>query len=142
MLWVGSVILMTLMTNQKKTKLTDDFDKVWTKILTDGFDQVWTKIYNFRNIFGSHFPKTALKIVFRYKNSEKGLTFSLKFPERIDVGTIKWHTPVRKYRNEFQRPCMVLKIVNNMAETKIVTIYELSVISKRDGGGEVSSKKI
>ena len=88
------------------------------------------------------FPKAALKIVFRYKNSEKGLTFSLKFPERIDLGTIKWHTPVRKYRKEFQRPCMILKIVNNMAETENVIIYELSVISKRDGGEEVSSKEI
>ena len=88
------------------------------------------------------FLKTALRIVFRYKNSEKGLTFPLKFPERIDVGTIKWHTPVCKYRKEFQRPCMVLKIVNNMTETENLIIYELSVVSKRDDAGLVSSKEI
>ena len=29
---IGSVILMTQMTNQKKTELIDFFDLVWTKI--------------------------------------------------------------------------------------------------------------
>ena len=29
---IGSVILMTQMTNQKKTELVDFFDLVWTKI--------------------------------------------------------------------------------------------------------------
>ena len=52
----------------------------------------------------SHFsPKTALKkevleTSIRHKNSERGSpTFSSKIPERIDVETRKWHTPVRKY---------------------------------------------
>ena len=44
---IESVILMTEMTNQKKTELIDFFDLVWTKI------------HNFWKIFenGSHFPQ-------------------------------------------------------------------------------------
>ena len=52
---IGSVILMTQMTNQKKTELIDFFDLVWTKI------------HNFWKIFenGSHFfPKQPSKSYF------------------------------------------------------------------------------
>ena len=93
---------MTQMTNQKKTKLSDDLD------------QVWTKIHNCRKSLETIFPKTALKIVFRHKNSEKGPTFSLQFSERVDMETIKWHSPERKYRKEIQSPGKVLKFVNDM----------------------------
>ena len=51
---IGSVILMTQMTNQTKTELIDFFD------------QFGLKIHNFWKIFGRwkpFFPKTALKIV-------------------------------------------------------------------------------
>ena len=76
---IRSVILMTQMTNQKKTESIDFFDLVWTK-----------KSTTFRKFFenGSHFfPKTALNIVlwgpplgtkipkkvnFFVKNSRKG----------------------------------------------------------------------
>ena len=54
---IGSVILMTQMTNQKKTELIDFFDPVW----------IGLKIHNFWKIFGKWKPfcsKTALKIVF------------------------------------------------------------------------------
>ena len=75
---IGSVILMTQMTSQKKTELIDFFDPVWTKI------------HNFRKMFRKwkpFSPKTALKIVlwrpplgtkfrkgsnFFVKNSRKG----------------------------------------------------------------------
>ena len=44
------------------------------------------------------FSKTApqnciLETSIRHKSSEKGLTFSSKIPERVDIETIKWHTP-------------------------------------------------
>ena len=45
---IGSAILMTQMTNQKKAEFIDDFD------------QVWTKIQKVRKIFGKwkpFFPK-------------------------------------------------------------------------------------
>ena len=51
---IGSVILMTQMTNQKKTELIDFFDLVWTKI-----HNFWK---NFRKS-KPFFPKTALKII-------------------------------------------------------------------------------
>ena len=52
---IGSVILMTQMTNQKKTELIDFFDLVWIKI------------HNFGTFFenGSHFfPKQPSKSYF------------------------------------------------------------------------------
>ena len=68
---IGSVILMTQMTNQKKTELIDFFDLGWTKN-----PQLLEKFLKMEAIF----PKTALKIVLwrppiRHKNSEKGPTF-------------------------------------------------------------------
>ena len=51
---IGSVILMTQMTNQKKTELIDFFDPVWTKN-----PQFFENFLKMEAIF----PKTALKIV-------------------------------------------------------------------------------
>ena len=51
---IGSVILMTQMTNQKKTELIDFFDLVWTK--DPQFLENFLKMEPF-------FPRTALKIV-------------------------------------------------------------------------------
>ena len=51
---IGSVILMTHMTNQKKTELIDFFDLVWTKD-----SQFLQTLGNMEAIF----PKTAVKIV-------------------------------------------------------------------------------
>ena len=51
---IGSVILMTQMTNQKKTELIDFFDLVWTKN-----PQFLKKFLKMEAIF----PKTALKII-------------------------------------------------------------------------------
>ena len=50
---IGSVILMTKMTNQKKTELIDFFDLVWTK--NPQFLENFMKME-------AIFPKTALKI--------------------------------------------------------------------------------
>ena len=38
-----------------------------------------------------------LKTSIRHNSSKKGSTFSSKILERVDVETIKSHTPVRKY---------------------------------------------
>ena len=57
---IGSVILMTQMTNQKKTELIDFFDL---------------------NSPQNHTLETSI----RHKNSEKGPTFSSKIPERVDI---------------------------------------------------------
>ena len=51
---IGSVSLMTQMTNQKKTELIDFFDLVWTK--NPQFLENFLKME-------AIFPKTALKIV-------------------------------------------------------------------------------
>ena len=51
---IGSVILITQMTNQKKTELIDFFDLVWTKN-----PQFWKIFWKWKPFF----PKTALKIV-------------------------------------------------------------------------------
>ena len=51
---IGSVILMTQMTNQKKTELIDFFDLVWTK--NPQFLENFLKME-------AIFPKTALEIV-------------------------------------------------------------------------------
>ena len=52
---IGSVILMTQMTDQKKTEFIDDFDLVWTKS-----SQFQEKFWKMEAIY----PRTALKIVF------------------------------------------------------------------------------
>ena len=45
-------------------------------------------------IFSQNSPQNhILKTSIRHKNSKKGLTFSSKIPEMVDVETIKWHTP-------------------------------------------------
>ena len=51
---IGSVILLTQMTNQKKTELIDFFDLVWTK--NPQFLETFLKME-------AMFPKIALKIV-------------------------------------------------------------------------------
>ena len=49
-------------------------------------------------IFSQNNPQNrALETSIRHKNSEKGPTFSSKIPERVDIETLWWHTPVRKY---------------------------------------------
>ena len=49
-------------------------------------------------IFPQNSPQNRiLETSIRHKNSKKSPTFSLKIPERVDIETIKWHTPVRKY---------------------------------------------
>ena len=53
---IGSVNLMTQMTNQKKTELIDFFGLVWTK--SPQF------LENFLKMEAIFFPKTALKIIF------------------------------------------------------------------------------
>ena len=78
---IGSVILMTQMTNQKKTELINFFDLVWTKN-----PLIFGKF--FEN--GSHFPQNSpqnrtLETSIRHKNSEKGPTFSSKIPEGVDI---------------------------------------------------------
>ena len=49
-------------------------------------------------IFSQNSPQNrTLETSIRHKNSEKGPTFSSKIPERVDIETLWWHTPVRKY---------------------------------------------
>ena len=49
-------------------------------------------------IFSPNSPENhILETSIGHKNSEKGPTFSPKIPERVDVETIRWHTPMRKY---------------------------------------------
>ena len=81
---IGSVILMTQMTNQKKTELIDFFDPVWTKN-----PQFLDNFLKMEAIFSqnSHQNRT-LETSIRHKNSEKGPTFSSKIPERVDIETL------------------------------------------------------
>ena len=74
---IGSVILMT----QKKTELIDFFDLVWTKN-----PQFLENFLKMEAIFSQNSPQNrTLETSIRHKNSEKGLTFSSKIPERVDI---------------------------------------------------------
>ena len=87
------IILMTQMTNQKKTELIDFFDLVWTKN-----PQFLEHFLKMEAIFSQNSPPNrTLETSIRHKNSEKGPTFSSKIPERVDIETLQWHTLVRKY---------------------------------------------
>ena len=78
---IGSVILMTQITNQKKTELIDFFDLVWTK--NPQFLDIFLKM---EAIFSQNSPQNrTLETSIRHKNSEKGPTFSSKIPERVDI---------------------------------------------------------
>ena len=80
---IGSVIL-TQMTNQKKTELIDFFDLVWTKN-----PQFLENFWKMEAIFSQNNPQNrTLETSIRHKNSEKGPTFSSKIPERIDIETL------------------------------------------------------
>ena len=80
---IGSVILMTQMTNQK-TELIDFFDLVWTK--NPQFLENYLKM---EAIFSQNSPQNrTLETSIRHKNFEKGLTFSSKIPERVDIETL------------------------------------------------------
>ena len=69
---IGSVILMTQMTNQKKTELIDFFDLVWTTKST-----IFGKDLKMQAIFSQNSPQNrTLETSIRHKNSEKGPTFS------------------------------------------------------------------
>ena len=49
-------------------------------------------------IFSQNSPQNrTLETSTRHKNSEKGPTFSSKISKRVDIETLWWHTPVRKY---------------------------------------------
>ena len=89
---IGSVILMAQMTNQKKTELIDYFHLLGLKIHT------FRKNFWKWKPFSQNSPQNRiLETSIRHKNSEKSPTFSSKIPERVDIETIKWHTPVRQY---------------------------------------------
>ena len=69
---IGSVILMTQMTNQKKTELIDFFDLVWTKN-----PQCLENFLKMDVIFPPNSPQNRiLGTSIRHKISEKGPTFS------------------------------------------------------------------
>ena len=81
---IGSVILMTQMTDQKKTELIDFFDLVWTKN-----PQFLENFLKMEAIFPQNSPQNrTLETFIRHKNSEKGPTFSSKIPERVDIETL------------------------------------------------------
>ena len=81
---IGSVILMTQMTNQKKTELIDFFDLVWTKN-----PQFLENFLKMEAIFSQNrLQNCTLETSIRPKNSEKGPTFSSKIPERVDIETL------------------------------------------------------
>ena len=78
---MGSVILMTQMTNQKKTELNDFFDLVWTKN-----PQFLENFLKMEAIFSQNSPQNRiLETSIRHKYSEKGLTCSSKIPESVDI---------------------------------------------------------
>ena len=103
---IGSVILMAQITYQKKTELIDYFDLVWTK--TPRFEENFLKMeaISFQNSPQNRILETSI----RHKNCEKGPTFSSKIPERVDIGTIKWHTPVRKYNESPGRAVSITSV--------------------------------
>ena len=68
---IGSVILMTQMTNQKKTELIDFFDLVWTKN-----PQFWENVLKMEAIFPQNSPQNRI------------LETSSKIPERVDIETL------------------------------------------------------
>ena len=81
---IGSVILMTQMTNQKKTELIDFFDLVWTKN-----PQFLENFLKMEAIFSQNSSQNCtLETSIKHKNSEKGPTFSSKVPERVDIETL------------------------------------------------------
>ena len=81
---IGSVILMTQMTNQKKTELIDLFDLVWTKS-----PQLLENFLKMEAISSQNSPQNrTLETCIRHKNSEKGPTFSSKIPKRVDIETL------------------------------------------------------
>ena len=81
---IGSVILMTQMTNPKKTELIDFFDLVWTKN-----PQFLENFLKMEAIFPQNSAQNrTLETSIRHKNSEKGPTFSSKLPERVDIETL------------------------------------------------------
>ena len=90
---IGSVILMTHMTKQKKTEFIDLCDLVWTKN-----PQFLENVLNMEAIFSQNSPQNhTMDTSIKHKTSEKGPTFSSKIPERVDIEILQWHTPVRKY---------------------------------------------
>ena len=71
---IGSVILMTQMTNQKETKLIDYFGLVWTKN-----PQFWENFWKMEAIFWQNNPQNRiLDTSNRHRNSEKGPAVSSK----------------------------------------------------------------
>ena len=81
---IGSVILMTQMTNQKNTELIDFFDLVWTKN-----PHFLENVLTMEAIFFQNSPQNRiLEASIGHKNSEKGPTFSSKIPERVDKETL------------------------------------------------------
>ena len=81
---IGSVILMTQMTNQKKTEFIDFFDLVLTKN-----PQFLKNFLKMEATFSQNSPQNrTLEASIRHKNSEKGPTFPSKIPERVDIETL------------------------------------------------------
>ena len=81
---IGSVILMTQMTKQKKTKLIDFFDLDRPSL--DKKSTIFGKFLKMEAIFSQNSPQNrTLETSIRHKNSEKGPTFSSKIPERVDI---------------------------------------------------------
>ena len=72
------------MTNQKKTELIDFFDLVWTKT-----PQFLDNVLKMEVIFSQNSPQNRiLETSIRHKNSQKGLNFSSKIPERVHIETL------------------------------------------------------
>ena len=72
---IGSVILMTQMTNQKKTELIDFFDLVWTKN-----PQFLENFLKMEAIFSQNSPQNrTLETSITHKNSERVQLFRQKF---------------------------------------------------------------
>ena len=81
---IGSVILMTQITNRKKTELIDFFDLIWTKN-----PQFLENFLKMEAIFSQSSPQNrTLKTSIRHNSSEKGPPFSSKTPERVDIETL------------------------------------------------------
>ena len=72
-------------------------------------------------IFPQNSPlKRILETSIRQKNSVKGPTLSSKIPERVDIDTIKWHTPLRKYD---ESPPRVAPVWTTILKIRVIFVH-------------------
>ena len=78
---------------------------------------------NESHFFSRNSPQNRiLETSIGHKNSEKGSpTFPSKIPERVDVETRKWHTPVRKYHESGLFLCYLTSIELWISKSRVIS---------------------